>query len=296
MKKFFISKAKGKATDAHIIDEFPIIREFGHQNYSNIQTESLKMHYNKGIEICFVDKGRYDWNINEQCYHVFPNNGFVTCPWEWHGSVKEVVDWGEIYWLILSPLDFTKEGKLSLADWTRFSEDDLSWIGTTFIDKTDPILYKAQNIKEMFLELYFELEHKKPGYKSRVYNIIENLLIDIARRLDNQYRETIADNKWISALEEMLQRDISRKWKLTEMASSFKMGTTTFNEKVKMLSGFTPASFLINLRVEKAKKELLQTKKSLTKIALECGFYSSQHFSSTFSRRTGQTPRQYRKT
>ncbi len=33
---------------------------------------------------------------------------------------------------------------------------------------------------------------------------------------------------------------------------------------------------------------------SLTSIALDCGFYSSQHFSSRFSRWVGKTPSKYR--
>lgn len=79
------------------------------------------------------------------------------------------------------------------------------------------------------------------------------------------------------------------------MAEYFKMGTTNFNDKVKKLTGFSPSSYQINKRIERSKELLSSTKDNLTEIALACGFYSSQHFSSTFKNRTGMTPSTYRK-
>ncbi|HPH20541.1 MAG TPA: helix-turn-helix transcriptional regulator, partial [Haliscomenobacter sp.] len=66
--------------------------------------------------------------------------------------------------------------------------------------------------------------------------------------------------------------------------------------KVKAFTGFSPLHYLINLRIAEAIKLLRQTKMSLTDIAFDTGFYSSQHFSSTFKKLTGYTPRAYRKT
>jgi transcriptional regulator GlxA family with amidase domain len=74
------------------------------------------------------------------------------------------------------------------------------------------------------------------------------------------------------------------------------LGISAFTEKVKGFTGFSPLHYLINLRIAEAIKLLRQTNRSLTDIALSTGFYSSQHFSSTFKKLTGYTPRDYRKT
>jgi len=73
------------------------------------------------------------------------------------------------------------------------------------------------------------------------------------------------------------------------------LGSTLFNERVKNHSGFSPISYLINIRISEAIKLLKRADISLTDIALETGFYSSQHFSTTFKKLTGYTPSAFRK-
>ena len=68
------------------------------------------------------------------------------------------------------------------------------------------------------------------------------------------------------------------------MAAMVGMGTTLFNEKVKNYSGFSPINYLINIRISEAIKLLKNQDVSMTDIALELGFYSSQHFSTTFKK------------
>jgi AraC-like DNA-binding protein len=80
-----------------------------------------------------------------------------------------------------------------------------------------------------------------------------------------------------------------------EMAVAVGMGTTLFNEKVKSYSGFSPINYLINIRISEAIRLLKKPELNVTDIALDTGFYSSQHFSTTFKKLTGYTPSEFRK-
>jgi AraC family transcriptional regulator, activator of mtrCDE len=80
-----------------------------------------------------------------------------------------------------------------------------------------------------------------------------------------------------------------------EMAALVGLGTTTFTEKVKNYSGFSPLNYLITIRIAEATKLLRRNNLSVTDIALDTGFYSSQHFATTFKKLTGYTPSDFRK-
>ena len=96
-------------------------------------------------------------------------------------------------------------------------------------------------------------------------------------------------------LEQTLRQNLSHQWTVEEMAALVGLGTTLFNEKVKSYSGFSPINYLINIRISEAIKLLKKHDISLTDIALDTGFYSSQHFSTTFKKLTGYTPSEFRK-
>lgn len=57
----------------------------------------------------------------------------------------------------------------------------------------------------------------------------------------------------------------------------------------------TPKQYIINLRIEKAKRMLVETPFTVTGISEECGFSSLYHFCRAFKMRTGATPSQYAK-
>ena len=96
-------------------------------------------------------------------------------------------------------------------------------------------------------------------------------------------------------LEEMLRQNLAHQWTVEEMAAMVGMSTTLFNERVKSYSGFSPINYLINIRISEAIKLLRRPDISVTDIALDTGFYSSQHFSTTFKKLTGFRPSEFRK-
>lgn len=67
-----------------------------------------------------------------------------------------------------------------------------------------------------------------------------------------------------------------------------------FGRLFKQSLGRSPYQYLLQQRIERAKKLLKQTDKSIVEIALECGFNSHSHLGRKFRQLTGVTPKVYR--
>lgn len=295
MSYFIYSKAPHRLVNIPVIEEFPFIWEFGHERYSNIKPSSLDLHRNSGIEICFVKKGRYDWQVESKEYLVYPGEGFVTCPWEYHGNSLGVVELGEIYWLIITPELFDKEGGCHLGKWSTFSQAQEATIGRVLRENRNHLLRNGARLEKYFLQLNNELVSREFGFDVKIRSLIESIILEVVRIIQSRKLETNTNNAWINDLKLLFESDLARKWTISELSSHFKMGSTSFNDKVKRLTGYTPQSFLIDLKIDQSKKQLLENKLLLTDIALINGFYSSQHFSSTFLKRVGMTPTAFKK-
>jgi AraC-like DNA-binding protein len=218
----------------------------------------------------------------------------VTCPWQEHGSPRDVVDIGEIYWIVIKPEIFTNEGAFLLGDWSRFSVSECQLIGNILSENSKHTIQKAIPFKDLFEKLHHEIENRKFGSYQRVCNLVEELLISTVRIIQNRENQIKENKNWFNNFDELIHTNISKKWPLNELAKINKVGITTLTQLVKEHTGYTPANYIIYLRLEEAKTQLRNTKKSATEIALDCGFYSSQHFSSTFTKWIGITPSTYR--
>ncbi|WP_231507777.1 helix-turn-helix domain-containing protein [Bacillus sp. UNC41MFS5] len=59
--------------------------------------------------------------------------------------------------------------------------------------------------------------------------------------------------------------------------------------------GQTPNTYLVRYRIQKSCEMLLETNRSISEIAMVCGFQSASYFSYVFRKETGLTPQDYRK-
>lgn len=95
----------------------------------------------------------------------------------------------------------------------------------------------------------------------------------------------------IEYIEAHLGEDIS----LTDIANELGMSQYYFCHLFKRSTGISPHQFLIHQRVERAKHLLRQPNRTVTSVAMECGFANQSHFARCFRQCTGMNPNQFRK-
>ena len=283
--------------DTSYIDQFRHIREFGKLKMKNIVPDSLDMHLNEGIEICYVREGRYKWIVENKTYDLYPGDCFFTCPWQKHGSPQGILDLGCLNWIIISPDIFSKADRLKLGEWSSLSPAECTEIADIYLNNSISNSFRSKETKRVFDELQNEIFDQDIGYIARVNGLVDELLVLTARALKKQ--TDIADKNMgtdqMAILNQYLKDQPYRNWKTKELAELLEMGQTSLYNFIKQKTGFSPHQYQLHLRVETAQIYLKQGELTITDIAIECGFYSSQHFANVFKARTGFTPSEYRK-
>jgi AraC-like DNA-binding protein len=274
---------------------FSHIREMAIRKTTSIQLDSLCTTTTESIRIYYILDGKFEWIIKDHCHVLYPGDLAVILPGQPFGGSKGFIDIGTLCWIYIEVERFDQNKKMVFGNWSGLSETESLTISKTLQLNNTAVL---AGVKEAFTILHTikeELFNQQVGYATRVNHLIDELLILIVRQSTHQINLRRDFPQTFTKLEETLRQNLAHQWSVEEMAALIGLGTTAFSEKVKNYTGFSPLNYLINIRISEAIKLLKKQELSVTSIALETGFYSSQHFSTTFKKLTGYTPVEFRK-
>jgi len=94
---------------------------------------------------------------------------------------------------------------------------------------------------------------------------------------------------------ELLRANLSGDISLSELASACRLSSSHFSQAFKQTVGCPPHQWLLHQRVEAAKQLILNSKLSLSEIALATGFADQSHFTRVFSQRVKSSPAAWRR-
>ncbi|MCA3019687.1 MAG: transcriptional regulator FtrA [Rhodocyclaceae bacterium] len=102
------------------------------------------------------------------------------------------------------------------------------------------------------------------------------------------------DDVRLSSLLGNIRTDLKANWSVDAMARIVSMSPRTFLRKFFELTACSPGQWIVNERLEQAKRLLESTRLSLEGVAEEVGFGSAQALRQHFQTRLGLSPREYR--
>ena len=140
--------------------------------------------------------------------------------------------------------------------------------------------------------VYRETPRKAPERRLVVRTAAMQLLMDVLDAAAAGHRPPI-DVRLSSLLDE-IRENPAREWSVEELATRAAMSVPVLTERCRRLTGLPPHQFIVSCRMEKARKALASTDRSIAAIANDLGIATVSHFAHLFRRETGMSPREWR--
>ncbi|HHV95311.1 MAG TPA: AraC family transcriptional regulator [Clostridiaceae bacterium] len=156
------------------------------------------------------------------------------------------------------------------------------------------------DIIEVINRILKEKKNDEIGKDFMNYLLMLELFVLISRAMQMEWENSIKGKS--NKLKEVIQaavnyinlnyeRDIS----LKDIAKYVFLSPSYFAKAFKDETGKSPISYLIQVRLERAKELLAESDQKVYEIAVAVGFSNQQRFNEIFKKYTGMTPLQYRK-
>ncbi len=273
--------------------------QFYGQWKSGKKLHRLARHKNPGLEIVLISKGELRWEIEGREFTLGPDTLFYTLPWQAHGGVEEVQPSSEIsYFCVTLDKNYSQPCKrFGFAPEFGFSAAEEKWISTALTRGRSQAVPAGEEVDSLF-DYFFQgaasLGRLGP---SRARESLKLLILDLASRTGSRGQVRLSSpgaERRVRDFARDLARHHAEPWTLESMSAACRLGRSQFAGLLKKLVGDTPVTFLNRLRVQRAQELLRGSGKSITEIALEVGFNSSQYFATVFKEFTDAEARAFR--
>lgn len=153
--------------------------------------------------------------------------------------------------------------------------------------RADAVYEKALDIAELHLSLDTILYNKK---------ILRNHYVEMSRVQAVEQVETNADETFISQLTDYIVHNFNKpSLSMTDLTEHLGVSRTQLYLHVKRITGMSPSRYILYIKMEDAKRLLLNTQKSSAEISYDLGYCNPNHFSKQFKEYYEVSPSQYRK-
>jgi AraC-like DNA-binding protein len=178
------------------------------------------------------------------------------------------------------------------------------------------IVYDAESLPELESAGFTNVRAwsiSTPGNISTLVDVLKGLLSDVERqgaadkidrtceslllecRLGEQPRYSGEKEHAIQKIRAFVEENYLENHDFDRLARSYGLSPTTFRRHWARLVGEPPWRFVMSMRIQKAKRLLLESGKPVNEIASSLNFSDPLYFSRKFRERTGMTASRYRK-
>ncbi|MCX7010727.1 MAG: AraC family transcriptional regulator [Kiritimatiellaeota bacterium] len=274
----------------------PGITSLGHWDAWGQQDWGLEDHRNEGIEIVWLETGGMPFVVDEKKFALQAGDLAITRPWQLHRLGDPHLGPGRLHWLILDVGVRRPNQSWRWPKWVQLDPADLKELTDKLRLNEHPVWHGTAELAHNFSELARCVErYDSERVNSCLLIHLNHLLWSLLEALRAQSRR--ADHELISRRRtvDLFLKDLAanpaslaEQWSLSALATHCGIGLTQFVEHCRSLTNLSPVQYLIRCRLEHAARRLrAEPDATVTHLALDCGFASSQYFATVFRRRFG---------
>ena len=228
-------------------------------------------------QLLYITKGQGSFRSQSLPHPVRVKAGtlFLLFPGEWHSYKPDPQTGWKEYWIGF-----------------KGSQMD-SWVNNGFFSPRNPVWHVGlkSDIVALYNDAIETASKQESGFQQRLGGLVSHLM-SLARFYNrNEAFSEVADQ--INRAK-ILISDQFRTITPESLANQLYMGYSNFRRIFKEYTGFAPAKYIQEVRMNRVKEALTNTTLTVKQIAFDMGYENEDYFFTAFRRLTGMTPAQYR--
>ena len=264
-----------------ILKELPVL---GWRTVRENLNSFFMPHKSNRIQLTYIHEGVIDFLIDGELHTAKQGDVVVNMP----NQVFSTLDG-------FFPKSKTAYSKIDMDSGSEFiSSSSLNLYNNFFKNLSSPVISTGINFYYIFRKLLDE--HRNPNSLSEVKCQIgfHELILSLIESSNEHFGPSNRYNNYsLQLINEFIAENVSRKIYVSEICELVNMDITQLKETFESQLGVSVCQYILNQRIDYAKKLMLNCKESITSIAFELGFSSSQYFSNQFKEVTGMRPRAF---
>lgn len=283
--------------------ELPGLLSLGLWDANGEQDWGMEFHRNEGLEICLLETGTMQFAVDGESHPLTPGSLTITCPWQIHRQGNPRIAASRLHWATIDIRAHRPGQPWRWPSWVLLSSEDREELTHRLRLTKNPVWCASPDIIRSFSRMrQTVMEYPTRRRLSGVAVGLNELLLGILELLRvEKYPERVSFATNLHSVEVFLHdlrynpNSLEKNWDIKSMASACGMGTTLFSRLCRRLTNDSPVRYLNLARLDAAARLLREAPdRSITDIAFDCGFQSSQYFAYQFQRRFKMTPTGYR--
>ena len=262
----------------------PELPEVGKLQVKNAAWPMPMESHSDAVEFLLLRSGCKQIQVEDRLYEMQGGDLLVVFPGERHGAEDFVQNRTSLAYLLMAvPTEVPR--------FCMLEEEERSALWEQLKLLKGRMLKVSPSVCRTMDRLFDHVNTGLPLERARIRTELMRFLFQILEEAGEEDKSLPAD---IAAVIRYIREAREEMPDIAKMAALVNLSESRFKQKFKQATGIPPAEFTVREKIRESQTLLKDPARTVTSIAMELGFSSSQHFSVLFRKYTGLSPIQYR--